>query len=763
MIKRIDQLKDFGIFKNFNWGTIPDIEEFKEKNILYGWNYSGKTTLSRIFTSLRDKEIHSGHKSGIIKLTCDSGVFDNATLPSFPYEVLVFNAEYVKDNLRWEFDEHIQAIYFEVGNNAKIAAEIERIEKLIDAINGTTTVKGKKERYQNAIDEFNNFEALFTQEAGRIKNDAFSSLIEFNKGHLKRIKDKILDDLEDFIIDSKEELAVLSKTIKIEEPKPQLKDVNIESNIKKIINSANEILQRVPSKENIIGILDKLLPAFTWVKSGVALHKESDSCLFCGSKIPDKRFAQLISYFENESSRLKDHISSLLNFISEEEKIIDQLNIPTSINDFNDGYQEGFKSRKQKIEKEIAKCKAQLKSISIALSKKATNKIYSPIDVSFSIEKFEQLFSEIKLLNELIKENNQFTENFEKIITADRDRYKNHLVAIFLKQSKFLIRQSQYEKALDKIESLDEQISAYSSEISRLIALKESDSEGCAQFNSFVQSFLSRDDIEIKLNTSTKKFNLMRGAELAQNLSEGEKMAIAFSHFLVNLKSIEQKSKLKDYIIYIDDPISSLDSNHIFQINSLLKETFFELVTDPAKPKNPYWKLKCKQLFISTHNFEFFTLLKELPKKGHKDSRYFIARKATESTIEKLPAVYSSFASEYHYLFGEILTFSNDANKNTSPKLLFIPNIIRRFLEMYTLTKLPTNDEVDTRAEKIFGKKDAKRILKLLHHFSHFNNIDRISKHSEFVADIGHACDDLIYLIKTKDKMHFDALEASVT
>ncbi len=763
MIKRIDQLKDFGIFKNFNWGTISDIEEFKEKNILYGWNYSGKTTLSRIFTSLRDKEIHPGHKSGIIKLTCDSGVFDNVTLSSFPYEVLVFNAEYVKDNLRWEFDEHIQAIYFEVGNNAKIAAEIERIEKLIDAINGTTTVKGKKEKYQNAIDEFNNFEALFTQEASRIKNEAFSSLIEFNKGHLKRIKDKILDDLESSIINSKEELAVLSKIIKIEEPKPQLKDVNIETSIKKIIDSANEIVQRVPSKENVIGILDKHLPAFNWVKSGVALHKESDNCLFCGNKIPDKRFAQLISYFENESSRLKNDIFSLLNFIAEEEKIIDQLNIPTSINDFNDGFQEGFKKRKQKIEKEIAKYKTQLKIISAALSKKATNKIYSSIDVLFSIEKFEPLFNEIKLLNELIKENNQFTENFEKTITAERGRYKNHLVALFLKQSKYLTKQSQYEKALDKIKFLEEQVSAYGSEINRLTALKESDSEGCAQFNAFVQSFLSRDDIEIKLNTSTKKFNLMRGADLAQNLSEGEKMAIAFSHFLVNLKSIEQKSKLKDYIIYIDDPISSLDSNHIFQINSLLKETFFELVTDPAKPKNPYWKLKCKQLFISTHNFEFFTLLKELPKKGHKDSRYFIARKATESTIEKLPAVYSSFASEYHYLFGEILTFSNDHNKNTSPKLLFIPNIVRRFLEMYTLTKLPTNDEVDTRAEKIFGKKDAKRILKLLHHFSHFNNIDRISKHSEFVADIGHACDDLIYLIKTKDKMHYDALEASVT
>jgi DNA repair exonuclease SbcCD ATPase subunit len=518
MIKRIDQIKEFGIFKNFNWGVIPDMEEFKEKNIIYGWNYSGKTTLSRIFTSLRDKTISFNPKLGTFKLTCDTGTFDNANLSSFPYDVLVFNAEYIKDNLRWEFDEHIQAIYFEVGDNAKISTEIERIKKLIDEINGTTTLKGKKEKYQAAIDEFNNFELLFTQEASRIKNEAFSSLIEFNKGHLKRIKEKTLDDLESFIISSKEELAVLSKTIKIEEPKPQLEDVAFETKINKIVDSSNEILKRIPSKESVIGILDKNLAAFNWAKSGVALHEKNDNCIFCGNKITDKRFAHLVEYFENESSRLKEDIFFLFKLISEEENTIEQLNIPTSVNDLNDGFQEKFKKQKEKIEKEIAKYKAQLKNISAALNKKATNKIYTSINESFEVERFQPLLNEINLLNKLIKENNQFTEDFDQTITSERDRYKNHLVALFLKQSKYLSKQSQYDKALEKIKTLDEQVETYNSNIDRLTSLKESDSEGCAQFNSFVQSFLSRDDIEIKLNSTTKKFNLMRGSDLAQNM-----------------------------------------------------------------------------------------------------------------------------------------------------------------------------------------------------------------------------------------------------
>lgn len=74
---------------------------------------------------------------------------------------------------------------------------------------------------------------------------------------------------------------------------------------------------------------------------------------------------------------------------------------------------------------------------------------------------------------------------------------------------------------------------------------------------------------------------------------KAEKTAIAFSHFLVTIKALESKRVFKDYIVFIDDPISSLDGNHIFQINSILKEMLFS-------NNNPggEWKLKCLNLFV---------------------------------------------------------------------------------------------------------------------------------------------------------------------
>ncbi|MCU4164456.1 AAA family ATPase [Marinilabiliaceae bacterium A049] len=253
---------------------------------------------------------------------------------------------------------------------------------------------------------------------------------------------------------------------------------------------------------------------------------------------------------------------------------------------------------------------------------------------------------------------------------------------------------------------------------------------------------------------------MLRNNENASNLSEGEKTAIAFSHFLVSIKALESKGKFKDYVVFVDDPISSLDGNHIFQINSLLKEVFFT----NDNPGNE-WKLKCYQLFLSTHNFEFFNLLRELPMdKPTKESKYYIERSFVDnsSTLKPLPLVLDKFKSEYHFLFKEIFDFSLLKKPLKSEKLLLIPNILRRFLEMYTLTKYPSTDNVDRRSDKIFTSEISKRICKPFHYFSHLDNIDRIGKQSEFVADIPVACKELINQIKRKDKLHFEALKNAV-
>jgi wobble nucleotide-excising tRNase len=219
---------------------------------------------------------------------------------------------------------------------------------------------------------------------------------------------------------------------------------------------------------------------------------------------------------------------------------------------------------------------------------------------------------------------------------------------------------------------------------------------------------------------------------------------------------MDNPSKLPNTIIFIDDPISSLDSNHIFQVRSLLKD-FFK-IDDFA------------QLFISTHNFEFFSVLYDSgifgsiksDTKENKRPLYFIKRdKSGVSTIEKMPKTFSNYKSEYVGLFHILKDFNESDDKENFPYLLLLPNALRRFIELYTLSRYPANNEstVDQRVELIFKSNEKPHHnIKLLHWFSHQNRIEKLQQHDEKIMQISDAINDLMEYLKNEDELHWKGL-----
>lgn len=767
MIEKIEQIKDFGIYKDFNWTSSQNIKDFNLKNLFYGWNYSGKTTLSRIFTSLRDKKIHDSYQNGSFKLKTKEGDFFSNNLVDFPYDILVFNSDYINDNLNFSTHKDLSSdsntILFEVGDNANYEAKIIQLKSLIESINGSETLKGKKFDFLKSIDEFEVYDRAnsghFTVLAKKILNEDFLSLINFTKTQLKPIVNYVKKDIESFIIKDKKQLSSFSEIVKTSNPKEKIEEIIFSHSYTEIIEKTNQILTKIPDNELINNVLDNNIETYNWVKDGQDFHKPNSNCLFCDNIITKERIDFLKEYFNNEASILRENANVLKNMIFKEEQNIDFLNIPSSFYDFNLGFTDDFKILKNQLSKLVLAYKKHLKFLLLKIDEKINKSLYFDLEKvnEFNIEEIKKTVGK---LNELIKKNNNFSENFNIEIDSIRDKFKNHLVASFLKREKYLLKEKKYNKAVAEIEKLDLKVKKYEDLIFLNESRKRSDKEGALQYSSFIQDFLCRTDIEIKIDDTTNKFKLMRDNENASNLSEGEKTAIAFSHFLVTIKSLESAGKFKDYIVFIDDPMSSLDSNHVFQINSFIKEFFFGKGPNPDPKQTSLVNIiKCKQLFISTHSFEFFNLLKELQISKNNESRYFISR---INNIENLPKVYNSFESEYQFLFNEIITFNNDPYKNNSPKFLMMPNILRRFTEIYTLTKYPSGEPLESRADKVFSKVKSKRILKAFHYFSHLDNIDRIGKQSEFLADIPNACSTLVEFIKTEDRKHFDALSIAI-
>lgn len=766
MITRIEHIKDFGIYKNFYWINSPNIKDFNYKNLFYGWNYSGKTTMSRIFSSLRDKKTHDSYSKSFFKVNTSIGDFDSTNLQNFPFEILVFNSDYIKDNLNFSIhkDETSESktILFEVGDNAKYSEKITEFKNKIDLINGTESTIGKNSPYLKTIDDFEIYDrstsGTFTRFAKEIKIDHFGSEIDFTKANLKPIVSKVKYNVSEFIITDKKKLSQLKSIVLSKEPKEVLNEISFNSSYEIIIKAVNDLLIKIPNKKQLNKILDSNSEIYEWVKEGTQLHSENDKCLFCDNQIKPERFQYLTEFFNSEASTIKEGVNSLKKQIIDEENNSKQINYPSSSNDFNLGYIDEYLSVKKGLDEIFRSYKKHLKTLVTQLDSKLNKSLYGRVN---EIKEFNLslITNKIKQLNVLIRNNNDFSNGFNHRIENERNIYKNHLVASFIKREKYLEKEKKYDSATLQIEKLNNLVNDFEKQIRFYESKKVSDAEGALRYTSFIQSFLNRVDIEIVLEPISKKFLLLRSGENAANLSEGEKTAIAFSHFLVTIKSLESKGIFKDYIVFIDDPISSLDGSHIFQINSILKEMFFSNDNPGGE-----WKLKCLQLFFSTHNFEFFNLLRELPmEKPSKESKYYIERNFTDNTtiIKELPAILDKYKSEYHYLFKEIYEFSKLRKPLNSDKLLLIPNTLRRFLEMYTLTKYPSDQNVDRRADKIFTPEISKRICKPFHYFSHLDNIDRIGKQSEYVTDIPVACKELIKQIKKKDKLHFEALEIS--
>ena len=105
MITRINYIKNLGVFEDY--ARDLNLQDFKEKNILYGWNYTGKSTLSRLFSFLNKGAVIDGDYQNVefeIELT-DGTKITKQNKDDNPLSVKVFNSDFIRENLRFDSDD----------------------------------------------------------------------------------------------------------------------------------------------------------------------------------------------------------------------------------------------------------------------------------------------------------------------------------------------------------------------------------------------------------------------------------------------------------------------------------------------------------------------------------------------------------------------------------------------------------------------------------------------------------------------------------
>jgi len=753
MITKINKLKDFGIFKDFAWNGL---DEFKKKNLIYGWNYSGKTTLSKFFQNLEFKDNTKNFTGSEFSLSTKidetTTNYNQNSIDTFPHYVKVFNSNYI--NRIFTFDgtnSDIQPISFYLGDSSgDLDKEIKKLETKTEQLENI-----KDNRYQKIVNEFNIFNKAsgkFTDKAKEIRENYLDNKLnqtQLNKGVIKDITDSIKSDLGKYILsDSEKDItkvdAVSDNILEI-----QKDDFNFTESLKTLADEVKSILEDTAPKSIPFPELDENKALFDWVQTGIKLHEGATECKFCTKTLPENRISDLNSYYSKKLQEIQASIKNVQEKINAERRKL-SISFPDKIN-LKGAFHKDYQKTIDNYNETRKKYEAQLNILEDDLKRK-TSDYFNNITASHIDEiSFENDFEEI---NKILKAHNDWLLKFDKNKSEALKKILNHYIAEFLISEDYINKEKDKDRALTIIDDIKSRISNNNIKRLKLKAKLKSIVKGQEELNDTLTILLHRDDIRIEIKSD--KFTLERSGFPASNLSEGEKSAIAFAYFLTELKEMQndKSPKLPNTIVFIDDPISSLDSNHIFQIRLLLNNFF----------KNNDFA----QLFISTHNFEFFSVMldtnlfggKSKDQNGNKRPLYFIKRNDDNSSIiKKLPKVFSSYKSEYVGLFHTIKEYNDLENKEDFSNLLILPNAVRRFLELYTLMKYPSNSEVDVRVKAVFNPKDKPMYnTKLLHWFSHQNQFEKIQQHDGKLLQMEEVVKELMEYIKLKDELHWKGL-----
>lgn len=261
------------------------------------------------------------------------------------------------------------------------------------------------------------------------------------------------------------------------------------------------------------------------------------------------------------------------------------------------------------------------------------------------------------------------------------------------------------------------------------------------------------------------KFEITRGGKAAFHLSEGECSLVAFCYFMAKLE--EPESAGKELVIYIDDPISSLDSNHIFFMFSLIET----LIARPEKNPDGSNRYRYRQLFVSTHNLDFLKYLKTLsaPKEANGGVEHFIVERHGDrsSRLSLMPAYLKTYVTEFNYLFHQIHKCANGVADGDDESYYSFGNNLRKFLEAYLYFKFPAvvgSEESLWRIETFFGKDGsaAQVASRLSNELSHLNeNFDRSMKPID-IPEIRTLASYVLSKLKEADSRQYDALIKSI-
>lgn len=639
-----------------------EITALQKINFIYGANGCGKTTISNFLANTSDPRF------GACSIEWDDGNAIN---------VLAYNKKFRDEN----FTTGKISGVFTLGKATK--DELENIQIKKDELvclrdenaKQKDTLSKQEAQLQQLMDGFTDECWAFYKQNERDFKEALRGSINSKVV----FRDKILSEKKSnaSAILSRSDLKDKADTLLAKQPVrlATVPTINTDVAIKDV--ECDDIWNKV-----IIGKTDVDISALIgklgnsdWVNQGRQYLSGDDTCPFCQKKtIDDILRKQIEAYFdegfEKDSQRIKTQAAKYTVLTAGVISILDQIEALEKSNEDTKLDIDKFSMHLKVLHVQIAENKLLIAS---KLEKPSREVILVDTDVELIA-----LSGLISAANSTIGIHNQLVDNYSQEVSMLKSEVWRFLVEELSEKIK------KYEGMLNGfnkgISNIKQQIHDRGLSISQLnnniVALSKnvtSVQPAVDEINRLLSAY-GFTGFKIVSSPDQKNFYAIRrdNGDLAHDtLSEGEITFITFLYFVQLAKgAIDEDSVTDDRVIVVDDPISSLDSNILYVVSTIIKNIIREIKENHAG--------SIKQLFLLTHNVYFH---KEASfwggrKTQDKDVHFWILRKSLNITSIQPFGKDNPIESSYELLWREVKEWQRNAG-------ITLQNTLRRIIENY--------------------------------------------------------------------------------
>lgn len=753
MIDKLNLLENFASFKQ-----VKDLT-FKKVNLFYGYNGSGKTSFTRFLSCLNNDTLDNDFSSARWSINLNDNNYTNFPC-GYKDKIKVFNIDFIDNELQFK-EGKAKKISAIIGQeNIQLNEERRNLTQQKDALlNNRGELKSKEEKYkaESKLEDKKTEIGKLIREALHVGN--------FNKTQVTK-------ELETFKPNSSISMEEKNDAVKLfisnntTEISPEViqnfKRLIIDyTNIDKIIT-----ILKTPIKRKNVDIKDNILK---WMEEGLNIHKtEHSHCKFCNQEIMEDYWNSRYTEIQQLLQKDEDYEKAEKEFNEEKNKILKYINIvdkfvcnigqhdfidSTCLNEYND-----FKNRLDEILNKICPILNELKDI-IYKKDLAKGEIYQfEYNLQDDLHNMEHIIENICIT---ITSNNTKVQNIQKEKSEARQTVINYFLQENIEEINNL--KENIASATNKYNEDNQKLSDLQREITTKSAQLDNQADIIKKINEQLGNFLDI-NLSFQYDTIQKNYMLMRkgidGTEIpAKHLSEGEKNFIAFLYFIISLDS-STKTEKKNEIIVIDDPVSSLDSNKLFHIGSILLDNV----------------VKYGQIFFFTHNFYFFTKVRDALKNKYKKDTESSTKKYEDIKIYEIKyqktdgsqvVEASKFIQKHISEYMDIIEKLKELyNRNDNEKDASTANLIRRVLEIFISLKCPREDCLYGKFKALITDDNSSKynyLWSIANAFSHTeeNSSSIPSLNISYVAG-KEEIHDLFHFMQDIDEKHFNNLNITL-